>query len=113
MDAHAEPCLVLEVGDQAAAVSGEVAAEAGFSLGKDDDNDFVCDGELTSRCHARILKKHKDFFLVDCSTNGTFVQTEDEQVTHVHRCQVKLWGEGWISLGQPLHMGQPIHFRQG
>jgi hypothetical protein len=23
-----------------------------------------------------------------------------------------LWGEGWISLGQPLNMGQPIHFRQ-
>ena len=51
-------------------------------------------------------------YLVDFSTNGTYVQTEDEQVTHVHRGKLKLWGEGWISLGEPLNLGQPIHYRR-
>ncbi len=113
-DAHANPCLVLEVGNHAAKFSPSPQGdEPPFRLGKDDANDFVHGSELTSRSHAVIRCQHKDFFLVDCSTNGTYVQTEDEQVIHVHRDKVKLWGAGWISLGEPLHVGNPIHFRQG
>ena len=114
MDAHAKPCLVLEVGNQATEYSPSPDGEAApFRLGKDSVNDFVYGSQLSSRHHACIECQHKDFFLVDSSTNGTYVQTEDEQVTHVHRDKVKLWGAGWISLGEPLHLGTPIHFRQG
>jgi pSer/pThr/pTyr-binding forkhead associated (FHA) protein len=111
MEAHANLCLVLEIDEHVA----EVAAQAGnveFNLGRDDRNDFVVGGEFASRRHARIIREHKDFYLVDFSTNGTYVQTEDEQVTHVHRGKLKLWGEGWISLGEPLNLGQPIHYRR-
>ncbi len=114
MDAHHDPRLVLEVEDRTAEVCPQPAEEdVEFYLGRDAANDFVYGSELASRHHARIERKHKDYYLVDCSTNGTYVQTEDERVTHVHRDRVKLWGEGWISLGQPLNVGQPIHFRQG
>lgn len=114
MDVHANPCLVLEVGNRSVEFSPSPSGDdPPLCLGKDDVNDFVFGSELTSRQHARIECQHKDFFLIDSSTNGTYVQTEDEQVTHVHRDRVKLWGVGWISLGQPLHIGEPIHFRQG
>ena len=83
-----------------------------FYLGRDNQNDFVYGGHLASRCHARIEHKHKDFYLVDCSTNGTYVQTEDEQIHYVHRNSVRLWGVGWISLGEPLHARKPILFRE-
>lgn len=113
MDAQTEPCLVLEIDGRHATVAATAVAEGQFFvLGKIAACDFVFDRELTSRRHARIERHHKDFYLVDQSTNGTFVQTEDEQVTLVHRDRIKLWGEGWISLGEPLHAGQPIHFRQ-
>jgi len=114
MDAHTQPTLVLEFGAVTAAVSlASDTDRSTYSLGKDKSNDFVHAGELTSRLHARIERQHKDYYLIDCSTNGTYVQTEDEQVTRVHRDKLKLWGEGWISLGEPLHTGQPIFFRQG
>ena len=113
MDARNDPRLVLEADDRVAEIRAEgEQGKVEFYLGRDAASDFVCGSELTSRCHARIERRHKDFYLVDCSTNGTFVQTEDEQVTHVHRDTVKLWGQGWISLGQPLNIGDPIHFRQ-
>ena len=65
-----------------------------------------------SRIHAAIEFRNSEFFLVDESTNGTYIQTEDAQVRCVHRDQLRLWGTGWISLGAPLHTGLPIHFRQ-
>ena len=114
MDAHHDPRLVLEVEDHTAEICPQQAEEDGeFYLGRDAANDFVYGSQLASRRHARIERRHKDYYLVDCSTNGTYVQTEDERVTHVHRDTVKLWGQGWISLGQPLNLGRPIHFRQG
>ena len=113
MDAHHDARLLLEVEERTAEIRPPADGDdTEFYLGRDAANDFVYGSELASRRHARIERRHKDFYLVDCSTNGTYVQTEDEHVTHVHRDTVKLWGEGWISLGQPLNMGQPIHFRQ-
>ncbi len=123
MDAHAVPTLILELEDQAAEFSPATDGDASvrgsktlgttMTMGKERDNDFVCGSSFASRHHARIEFQHNDFFLVDHSTNGSYVQTEDEQVTHVHRGKLRLWGAGWISLGSPLHIATPIHFRQG
>ena len=49
--------------------------------------------------------------LVDHSTNGTYVQTEDEQVTFLRRGEFRLWGDGWIALGEPLSAETAIRFR--
>lgn len=68
-------------------------------------------GEYTSRHHATVLRRKHAYVLVDHSTNGTFVQTEDERVTFVRRGEVRLWGEGWISLGHALVDTSAIRFR--
>lgn len=116
MEAHAGPKLLLELGGQAAEYAPLFFEEDGsyttFLLGTQPGCDFVCAGEYASRQHARLVFARNDFFLVDSSTNGTFIQTEDEQVSHVHRCKIRLWGAGWISLGTPLNSGIPIYFQQ-
>ena len=85
-------------------VEGEV-----LELGCESD-DFKILGRFVSRIHARIEPRDRDFVLVDCSTNGTFVQTEDEKVTFVRRQSLRLWGEGWLSLGEPLDKATAIRF---
>jgi len=84
-----------------------------LTLGKDAENQFVFGGPAASRHHARVVFANNDFFLIDHSTNGTFVQTEDERVAHVHRDKIRLWGSGWISLGEPLAIAPTVHFRLG
>ena len=64
-----------------------------------------------SRLHGRVERRREGFVLVDESTNGTFVQTEDQRVVHVHRGEVRLWGEGWFSLGEPLTEASAVRFR--
>ncbi len=112
MDARSNPRLVLELDkercelSQASALAGDV-----LSLGAASDNLMQIEGTYVSAHHARIEMQRDDFYLIDASTNGSFVQTEDERVHYVHRGRVRLWGNGWISLGAPLHQVKPIHFR--
>lgn len=68
-------------------------------------------GPFTSRHHATIERRKHYYVLVDHSTNGTFVQTEDERISFVRRGEVRLWGDGWISLGDPLSEDSAIRFR--
>ena len=113
MDAHGEPRLVLE----ANASSVELTRSDGLqgavvTLGKDDTNDVIHQSVHTSRHHAFVEAHRDSFYLIDRSTNGTFVQTEDEQIRYVHRGRLRLWGSGWISLGEPLHLDRTILFRE-
>ena len=115
MDAHNAPRLVLEDVRRAVVVAiAPQKVEDGnvcLTLGSDDSNEYVATGAYASRFHARIERHHNDFYLVDESTNGTYVQTEDESVRCVHRDRMRLWGSGWIGLGEPLPCTGPIHFR--
>ena len=111
MEAQSSPHIVLYVGDDhedAVTAHLNVDAEGVLTVGKGEHNDLVAGGEFASGDHAYLESHRDDFYLVDCSTNGTFVQTEDEHVQYVHRARVRLWGSGWISLGQPLHEARPI-----
>ncbi len=105
------PQLILEYQGQTLRLIGE-ADEGRCSLGESTACDLVCESRYASRDHAHLQFKNNDFYLVDHSTNGTFVQSEDEQVTRVHRNEMRLWGSGWLSLGEPLHAVDPIRFRQ-
>ena len=84
-----------------------------LTLGTAQNNQFIFGSTAASRHHARVVFSNNDFFLIDHSTNGTFVQTEDERVAHVHRDKIRLWGSGWISLGEPLAIAPTVHFRLG
>ena len=73
--------------------------------------DLTVAGSTASRSHAHIEQRKQYFVLVDHSTNGTFVQTEDERVTFLRRGEMRLWGNGWIALGEPLSSESAIRFR--
>lgn len=86
-------------------------ARAALTLGNLSGAGLQVEGQHTSRHHATIERRRQSYVLVDHSTNGTFVQTEDEQVTFVHRGELRLWGEGWISLGDRLSEQTAVRYR--
>lgn len=100
--------LVLEYRGQRVALNADGSHE--YTLGKEADNDLQVLRDWVSRYHASFRVDHQYFVLVDHSTNGTYVQTEDEQVTHVHRHDLRLWGQGYLSLGEPLEAQSAIRF---
>ena len=78
------------------------------TLGRAEDNDVVVKGNLISRLHARIEATRDRFRLVDESTNGTFVQTNDGEEIFVRRDSTQLTGEGVIGLGRVAQPGTPL-----
>jgi class 3 adenylate cyclase len=72
----------------------------GVAIGRAEDNDVIVKGNLISRLHARIeINRHK-FVLVDQSTNGTFVQSQEGDESFVRRDSVQIKGKGMIGLGK-------------
>ncbi len=69
-------------------------------LGRDANSDLVVDEQLTSRLHARVEYRHGKFTLIDQSTNGTFVLTDEGEAIHVRREKLVLLKAGQISLGK-------------
>jgi predicted component of type VI protein secretion system len=107
MDAREASQLVLDWHDRQLTLDGDECVE----LGTADDADLTIAGSTASRSHARIEHRKHYFVLVDHSTNGTFVQTEDERVIFLRRGELRLWGDGWIALGSPLSSETAIRFR--
>jgi pSer/pThr/pTyr-binding forkhead associated (FHA) protein len=75
-----------------------------LTLGRADDNDIVVKGNLISRIHARVEMARNKVLLVDQSTNGSFVTTQDGKEAFVRRDSVTLQGAGLIGLG---HLPEP------
>jgi len=80
-------------------VLGEGGKES-LTLGRAEDNDIVVKGNLISRIHARIELARNKVLLVDQSTNGSFVTTQDGKEAFVRRDSVTLQGSGAIGLGK-------------
>ena len=78
------------------------------TLGRADENDITVKGNLISRLHARIELHKSKFMLVDESTNGTFVQSDDGEESYVRRDSVQLLGSGLIGLGRVAARGTPL-----
>lgn len=70
------------------------------TLGRSDENDIVVKGSLISRIHARVEMARNKVLLVDQSTNGSFVTTQDGKEAFVRRDSVALAGSGAIGLGK-------------
>jgi len=71
-----------------------------ITIGRADENDLVIRGNLISRIHARVEISRGKFLLIDQSTNGTFVQSEDGEESFVRRDSMQLKGSGMIGLGK-------------
>lgn len=84
--------------------------DATLSIGLHRKNDLVVHGTYLSKHHATLHWRRNRYELVDHSTNGTFVQLEDERISHVHRSVARLWGTGFLSFGEPLAANSAIQF---
>ena len=84
-----------------------------LTFGRSSDSDISIDTDLASREHAHIEYRRGKYVLVDHSTNGTFVRTEDGNEVYVRREELPLQGRGIISLGETIQLNQPylIHFK--
>ncbi len=79
----------------------EIGADGGeITIGRGRDNDLVVPDSMASRVHAVICYSRGKFVLIDQSTNGTFVATEDGRRLPLRREEFPLVGEGLISLGR-------------
>jgi hypothetical protein len=69
-------------------------------LGREDTCDLIVQNDLASRLHIRIELRFGKFIIVDQSTNGTYIRSEDGSLVHITREETVLHGSGSISLGQ-------------
>lgn len=65
---------------------------------------LIVEAGLVSRVHAKIEYRRGKFVLIDQSTNGTFVRSEDNREVYLRREEMPLLGRGHISLG---HVAAP------
>lgn len=88
-------------------------ANAGIVLGRDAACEIVVADRMASRQHARIEQRRDKFFLIDQSTNGTFVAVAGEPEISLRREEVMLRGSGRIAFGHSLNQGAEPGTAQG
>jgi adenylate cyclase len=76
--------------------------QANKVIGRGQQCDLPVEADLASRAHCRFEYSRGKFILVDQSTNGTFVQTQDSKEVYLRREGLPLWGKGVISLGKSV-----------
>lgn len=91
-------CLLLVIGREWERVV--TGGDRRLVIGRDAVCDIVLREGVVSRRHAMIEAKGGEFFLTDCSTNGTFIQCHDRDVIQLRRQCVALSGAGLIALGR-------------
>jgi adenylate cyclase len=77
-------------------------ANSAVLLGRDASCQIVLADRMASRVHARIERRRDKFFLVDQSTNGTFVTFAGESEIALRREEVMLRGRGRIVFGHSI-----------
>lgn len=73
-------------------------------LGRSKTADMTVDEALASRQHVRIEFRRGKFFIIDQSTNGTYVKHPNNEA-FLRREEMPLAGSGMISLGRPFSEG--------
>ncbi len=73
-----------------------------LTLGRDISCSIIVEGTLVSRQHATIEYRRGKFLLMDKSTNGTYILTDDGRSIYLRREEFPLWGNGYISLGKTI-----------
>lgn len=101
-----ESWVELRFGDQVARLTPE---KPKLTLGRETTNDVVVTDRAASRAHAEVVHRRGRCYLVDRSTNGTFLRPGRRKPHHLHREEILLEGEGTFSLGRAD--GPPITYR--
>ena len=98
------PKLLLRVGEVQKASDRQHPV---LTIGRDDDNDVTVTSDLASRHHARIEFRRHQFYLVDRSTNGTYIFLSTRPPVFVRWEEAVLQGDGWLGLGQKVECDCP------
>ena len=75
-------------------------ANGSVVMGRDAACQVVVADRMASRQHARLERRRDKFFLVDLSTNGTFVRIAGEAEMVLRREELMLRGQGRIAFGR-------------
>ncbi len=75
-----------------------------FVIGRGVDCDLIVESALASRRHCLLEFRWGEVYVVDHSTNGTYLSTGSERsaITRLHRREMPIKGQGTISIGAPL-----------
>ncbi|EKD81312.1 MAG: adenylate/guanylate cyclase [uncultured bacterium] len=87
--------LKLQFGDKTFEVSDSRPA---VSIGRLDHNDVVVNDNRVSRFHARIEYRKDKYFIIDQSTNGTYVTEDGADTVLVLRDELQLGNSGMLDL---------------
>jgi len=77
-------------------------ANSGITIGRDAGCQVVLADRMASRVHARVERRRDKFFLIDQSTNGTFVNFAGEAEIVLRREEVMLRAQGRIAFGHSM-----------
>jgi class 3 adenylate cyclase len=93
-----EPLPMLRLRHEGIDVQLDAMRDA-LSFGRDAGNDLIVADRRASRIHARIERRVNHYFLVDQSTNGTYVTFDGELEIALKKEEVPLRGRGRIAFG--------------
>jgi adenylate cyclase len=96
----------LRFGDQVARLAPD---RRKLKLGRGTANDVVVTDRAVSREHAEVIHRRGRCYLVDRSTNGTYLRPGRRKPHHLHREELVLEGEGTFSLGRAD--GPPVSYK--
>lgn len=101
-------CLTLQVAERTLEF---VHGATPIWMGRDPSCEIIVHERMASRRHARIERRGERFYLVDESTNGTYVRLADGSEIHLRLEALQLRGAGQISLGAPTKdAADLVHF---
>jgi class 3 adenylate cyclase len=80
-----------------------------LTVGRDPENDVTIDEDVVSRRHLEIVLRGDKFFVVDRSTNGTYVLIDGGDTFRVSREEMTLAGSGRIFPGRQTM--EPLRYR--
>lgn len=71
-------------------------------MGRSKSCDITVDETLVSREHVKIECRRGKFYIIDQSTNGTYLRSPDNEEAFLRREEMQLRSQGEISLGRPF-----------
>jgi adenylate cyclase len=90
-------------------------SNTGASMGRGDKNTFMVPDSKSSRAHAKFEFRRGRIYLIDQSSNGTYLSPDGNQMVFIHRDEHILQGTGVIGLGHEVNAANElaIHYNCG